>query len=284
MRDSQKYGIIATVIFMILLFLLLWFIYIDPIQQPEEEVVEIEFADVIEDAGGFSKPEPSPETTPLPAQTEPVPPAPSVKSNPPVDPVITQEDEEALAMQKQKEKEERERIEQERLLAQQKAAQEKAEREAREAAERAAAEQAAREAAAKAAAEQAAKDRANALMGGAFKGQGQGGTGGKTTGGSGGGDNPVKNGISGGNGWSAKGRVLKGSIPQPVISDFPEGVVVVSFRIDASGRVSSPTIAKGTTISETAVRNACLNAAKQAMFTGGVDEVEGTITFNFKVN
>lgn len=268
MRQSQKYGIIGTIIFLILLFLLLWFVYIAPIEEPQEDIVEIELSDVIEDAGGFKTYNPSPETTPQPAVAEPVPNQP-VKSEAPAEPVITQEDEEALAMLKQKEKEERERKERERLEAE------------RLAAEKAAAEKAAAE---KAAAEQAAKDKANALMGGAFKGAGQGGTGGQTIGGSGGGDNPIKNGMSGGNGWTAKGRTLKGQIPKPAISDFPEGKVVVTFRIDASGKVSSPRVAQGTTISEKAVQNACLNAAKQATFTGGIDEVEGTITFNFKVN
>ena len=279
MRKSQKYGIIGTIIFMILLFLLLWFIYIDPLEKPEEDIVEIEFADIIEDAGGFSKPAPSPETNPLPAPVDPAPPAPPAQAEPAADPVLTQDDEKMLAMQKQKEEEERKRKEQERIEAERKAAE-------RAAAEKAAAEKAAAERAAaeRAAAEKAAADKANALMGGAFKGNGSGGTGGKTTSGSGGGDNPLKNGISGGNGWSARGRTLKGSIPKPTITDFPEGKVVVSFRIDANGRVLNPRIATGTTISEKAVQNACLNAVKQAQFTEGVDEVEGTITYNFKVN
>lgn len=261
MRTSQKYGVAGTIVFLILLFLLLWFVTIRALEAPEMEEVEIEFAEQIEDAGGFSQPAPSPVNEPTPV-TDPVPPA----NTPPADPVLTQEAEQALAMQKQREEEERLRREEElRLEAERKAAAEKA-------------------AAERAAAEKAAAEKANALMGGAFKGLGQGGTGGKTTGGSGGGDNPIKNGMSGGNGWSAKGRTLQGSIPKPTVTEFPEGKVVVSFRIDQAGRVTNPKIANGTTISDTNVRNACLAAVRKAQFTTGVDEVEGTITYNFRVN
>ena len=224
------------------------------------EEVEIEFAEQIEDAGGFSQPAPSPVTEPTPI-VDPAPPA----NTKPADPVLTQEAEQALAMQKQREEEERLRREEELRLE----------------AERIAAEKAAAE---RAAAEKAAADKANALMGGAFKGAGQGGTGGKTTGGSGGGDNPIKNGMQGGNGWSAKGRTLQGSIPKPTVSEFPEGKVVVSFRIDAAGKVNNPRITNGTTISDAEVQNACKAAAKNARFTTGDDEVEGTITYYFKVN
>lgn len=246
---------------MILLFLLLWFIKIGMPQAPEVETVEIEFADEsIEAAGGFATPAPSPITEPQPHVTVPAPTP--VEAKP--DPVITQEAEEALAMQKQREEEERKQREEQMRLEQLRLEQE-------------------RLAAERAAAEKAAADKANALMG-AFKGNGGGGTGGQTTSGSGGGDNPLKNGIVGGNGWSAKGRTLQGSIPKPEIKDYPEGKVVVSFRINAQGKVSNPQIAKGTTISDANVQKACKNAVLKAQFSPGIDEVEGTITYNLKVN
>ena len=133
MVNKQRSHIIAsigTALVLLIVFLLLWFICIKSIREPEEEGVEVAFG-VAEDGGGYQQQE-----TEAPSQQPvAVPPAPQQPSN---NDLMTQDDEEALALQHQREQEEkdRQRAEQERI------------RQEREARERAEAEQRAREQAA----------------------------------------------------------------------------------------------------------------------------------------
>jgi len=65
--------------------------------------------------------------------------------------------------------------------------------------------------------------------------------------------------------------------------DFNENAkVYVDIKVDASGKVTSAGIAKGTTTSNSALRNIAIEKAKQLKFPPGENDIEsGTILFHF---
>ncbi|MBQ4394026.1 MAG: hypothetical protein II825_01825 [Paludibacteraceae bacterium] len=270
MTKKQERHIVATVgtiIFLVLLFLLLWFVRLYAVVPEQEEGVEIAFGEV-EDAGGYMAEEN--EAVPLPA---PEPAAPVQPSAPSDNDLMTQEDEEALALRKEQEKKERERKQAEALEKQRQREEQariEAERKAREAAE-----------AAERAKQAEAIAKAN-QMGSLFGNTGN--TSGSGDGqGSGQKGNPVGHGSSGGNSWSLSGRGIKGSLPQPSNTFNQEGRVIVEIRVNAAGNVISATH-KGGTISDKQTIQLALDAARKAKFTEGDHDQIGTITYNFKFN
>ena len=271
MTKKQERHIVATIgtiLFMVLLFLLLWFVRLFAVLPEEEEGVEVAFGEV-EDAGGYmaeeseAVPLPSPETA-----------APIEPSSPSDNDLMTQEDEEALALRKAAEEKEKARrqAEAERLQKQrEEQARIEAERKAREAAE-----------AAEKAKQAEAIAKAN-QMGSLF------GNSGNTSGsGDGQGDgqkgNPVGHGSSGGNNWSLSGRSLKGTLPQPSNSFNQAGKVVVQIRVNAAGQVIDARETTGGNISDKQTIQLALDAARKAKFTEGDHDQIGTITYIFKLN
>ena len=106
MTKKQERHIVATVgtiLFMLLIFLLLWLVRLYAVVPEQEEGVEIAFGEV-EEAGGYMAEES--EAVPLPAP-EPV--APEQPSAPSDNDLMTQEDEEALALRKAQEEKEKAR-------------------------------------------------------------------------------------------------------------------------------------------------------------------------------
>lgn len=265
MTNKQKantYATIGTILFLVLLFLLLWFVYISAPKDIDEEGVEVAFGEV-EDAGGYEAEES--EAMPMEAVVPPTPAAPSNND------LMTQEDEEALALQRQREKEQREQK-----------AKEEAERKKRE--EQALAEQRAKEDAARKKAQELA-----ALVAGSGNGQGNAGNSGTsgsgTTSGAGNQGNPIGKGTLNGHAYSLDGRAPK-SIPNPVGEYNENGKVVVQIRVNANGDV---VYAKSTTGTQTA--NASLikmaeDAARKSKWDAkpGANDQIGTITYIFKVN
>ena len=257
MTKKTKRHIIASVgtaLFMLLLLLILWLARMVTIVPEQEEGIEVAFGDV-ENAGGFMAEQS--EIVPLP--TEPTTPPAAASDNE----LLTQEDDEALALQ-QRQREQREREQRERELREQ---QEREQREAAEAAERAR--------------QQEAIDRANEM--GALFGQTGNTNGTGDTQGNGHRGNPVGHGSSGGNDWSLSGRSLRGSLPQPSTSFNQEGKVIVEIRVNAAGTVVSAKH-KGGTISDRATIQLAIDAALKAKFTEGDHDQIGTITYNFKFN
>lgn len=65
--------------------------------------------------------------------------------------------------------------------------------------------------------------------------------------------------------------------------DFNENAkVYVDIKVDASGKVTSATVAKGTTTSNSSLRNIALDKAKQLKFPASQSDIEsGTILFDF---
>ena len=270
MTKKQQRHIIAsigTILFLLLLFLILWFVTLTAVKPVEEEGIEIAFGEV-EDAGGYM-PEES-EAVPLPMPETTAPEQPSAPSD---NDLMTQEDEEALALRREQEKKERERKQAEALEKQRQREEQarlEAERKAREAAE---------------AAEKAkqAEAIAKANQFGSLFGNSGGNTGSGDGQGAGQKGNPVGHGSSGGNSWNLDGRELKGTLPKPSNDFKQEGKVVVQIRVNAAGQVISATITGGN-VSDKQTQQLALDAARKAKFTEGDHDQIGTITYIFKLN
>lgn len=265
---------LLTLLIMALLFLLLWYVYIDAPQQTEEEGIEVAFGDS-EDGGGSE-----PEAVPMPAVpvTQAPPPTPQAPSE---NDLMVQDNEESLALAKQREEEKKKRAEQEELIRKQREEQARLEAEQRAEQQRIAEEQAR-----KAAEEQAKRDNANNLMAGMFGNNQQGAQGSGTTQGAGqqGSDNPVGHGSVGGNSWSLKGRNIK-SLPKPSTQFNQGGKVVVNIQVNDKGKVISATIGEGTNVSDYQTKQVALEAARKAEFSPSENKIQvGTITYTFKLN
>lgn len=264
---SHIIALAGTVLFMLLLFLLLWVVYIDRPENKEEEGIMVSFGDA--DMGEGSMQESVVNAVPE-VVTPPAPP-----QQPSSNDLLTQETDESLVLaEQQRKREERKQQEEQERILRQKEADEKARIEA----ERIAKEKAAAEERAK---QQAAVEKAQKLMGGAFSSNvssssGSGNSQGNTMQG-----NPVGQGSSAGHSWSLRGRSLQGRLSTPKASGVQEGRVVVAIRVNASGKVVSATQGVGTTISEKATIQACIDASYKAVFSSGDNDVVGTITYKF---
>ena len=269
MTKKQERHIVAsvgTVLFLLLVFLILWFVRLTAVVPEEEEGVEVAFGEVAE-AGGYMAEQS--EAVPLPQPEAAAPVQPSAPSD---NDLLTQEDEEALALRKEQEKKERER----------KAAEAAEKQRQREEQARLEAERKAREAAEAAEKAKQAEAIAKANQFGSLFGQSGNNTGSGDSQGSGQKGNPVGHGSVGGNDWSMKGRDAR-AIPKPSNTFNQEGRVIVEIRVNAAGQVISASH-KGGTISDKQTIQLALDAARKAKFTEGDHDQIGTITYNFKFN
>lgn len=254
MSNSEKYGLIGSVISTALLILLLFLIVMPGLKTPEDEGIMISFGNA-DDGAGVTQ---TPAATPQPEPPAPKPSTPAAPKVTPKDDLMTQKDPSVLAIEEQKKKErlEREAIERQRREEEQRIAEQKRK-------------------------EQEAIDKANSSMSGLFGSggtTGSGNTSGNTTQG-----NPAGKGTSGGNSWSLSGRSLSGTLAKPSYNEDVEGVITVQIRVDASGNVISATIGTPTTISIATLRSAALSAARSTKFSSGTGIATGTITYNFRL-
>ena len=76
-----------------------------------------------------------------------------------------------------------------------------------------------------------------------------------------------------------------GVLARPSTNRAIDGIVRVRIIVDGSGRVIQATVAQGTNIADTSVRNAALSAARATRFNAvaGADDQEGLITYRFKI-
>lgn len=263
MRKPQFLGIVGSALSMLMLLLILLFIYINQTPPFEDEGIMVSFGDMAT-GGGY-------DPTPQEAIAEPTTPPPT-PSAPTQNDLMTQENEESLALQEQRKEERRKQAAQAELARKQ-----REEESARREAERIARERVLAEERRK----QEAIDKAN-KMGGLFgnnaPAEGMGNTEGSNHEG-----NPAGKGESGGNSWSLNGRNLMETIAQPSYNSNVEGRVVVSIRVNSSGQVVSAARGLGTTISDASVLNAAIEAAKKTQFSAGTGEVSGSITYNFRL-
>lgn len=261
MKQSEIYGLIGSILTCVLIFLLLWFLYMNVEVPDEEEGIMVSIGNA--DAGGGWQESQMSESTPVAP-----PPTPTMPSQ---NDLMTQEDESlALAEQRKQEARKKAAEEAERIRKQK-------EEEARIAAEKAAREAALAEQRRQ---EQEKIDKANKL-GGLFGNNTSGNGSGNTTGNQYEG-NPLGKGTSGGHSYSVNGRYPKGEIVTPSDNSNIEGTVIVTIRVNATGRVISANVTGGN-ISTPQVREAARQAALKTVFTEGKDEVTGIITFNFKL-
>ena len=276
MDDNKKAKIesgLLTAAIMALLLLMLWYVSVEAPRETEEEGVEVAFGDN-ENGGGAE-----PEAVPMPAEpvTQAPPPTPQAPSE---NDLVVQDDEESLALAKQREEERKHSAEQQELIRKQR------EEQARLEAERRAEEQRlAEERARQAAIEQEKREKAAAL-GGLFGNNQQGAQGSGTTQGASqqGSQNPVGHGSMGGNSWRLTGRNIK-ALPRPSTQFNQEGRVVVDIQVNSEGKVISATIGEGTTVSDYQTRQVALEAARKAEFSASDNKIQvGKITYTFKLN
>ena len=90
-------------------------------------------------------------------------------------------------------------------------------------------------------------------------------------------------GAGGGPSYDLGGRNAK-SLPRPSTDFNEEGTIVVDIWVDQDGRVQRTQIGKGTTISNSKMRETAINAARSSVFAPDKDAAElqkGTITYKF---
>ena len=296
MKKNKITGLIGTAVLHILLLILLLVIAIRRPQVREEGGVPVMLGNTELSQGNAD-----PYTlTDIDIMNEPEAPAPDVSEPETVPPVeakeeiITQTEEETVAVPKKEPKKETPKKEKPKKETPKKDVpkkeavkpKEKTEAEKRAEAEKAAAEK-------KAAAERAAAEAAAKKIAGAFgKGTQMGNKGTGTTG-SGLEGSPTGNsseGKSGGVGgygtFDLSGRSLgSGGLPMPVYNVQDEGRVVVTITVNPAGQVTSTSINKRTNTVNASLRKAAEEAARKARFNqvDGVNNQTGTITYYFKL-
>lgn len=286
MKKNKITGLIGTAVLHILLLILLLVIAIRRPQVQEEGGVPVMLGNTELSQGNAD-----PYTlTDIDIMNEPEAPAPDVSEPETVPPVetkeeiITQTEEETVAVPKKEPKKETPKKDVPKKEAVK--PKEKTEAEKRAEAEKAAAEK-------KAAAERAAAEAAAKKIAGAFgKGTQMGNKGTGTTG-SGLEGSPTGNsseGKSGGVGgygtFDLNGRSLgSGGLPMPVYNVQDEGRVVVTITVNPAGQVISTSINKRTNTVNASLRKAAEEAARKARFNqvDGVNNQTGTITYYFKL-
>lgn len=259
MIEREKIGgIIGTVLFAVLLFLILLFSVFKISFPPEElEGIPVMFG-TTEDAFGVAEPVMT-EITPAPT------PSPEIPPYSPTEPLVTQTTEPTIDVEAQREEERR------------KTAQLEAERKAREEAERRRREEEERR-------------RINQQMSGLFgesagsRGNTEGeGTQGVSTGSA---TQGSPTGTGGMGSYDLGGRSLgSGGLIQPRYNVNDEGTVVVNITVDPAGNVIDVGIGRGTTTGNTTLRNEAMAAAKRTKFNAinSANNQQGTITYNFRL-
>jgi TonB family protein len=90
-------------------------------------------------------------------------------------------------------------------------------------------------------------------------------------------------GAGGGPSYDLGGRGAK-SLPRPSSDFTEEGTIVVDIWVDRDGRVTNAQIGKGTNITNARMRQTAINAAKSSVFAPDTEAAElqkGTITYKF---
>ena len=255
----------------IALLLLLWSLYLrapHPQSKPVEVLVAVNVGNVEQasgaiEPGGTQSEDPQSTRVEAPHPTPPVPPTP-IPTPRPKDPSRTS----SQPLQTQS-------IEQSMRLEETRRAE--AEAKARAEAERRARAEAARR--------EAQRQEIGHSVAGAF-GRQSGAAGSQGTASSGTGNQGNPNGSAGS--YALTGRTIVsngGVLARPSTNRAIDGVVRVRIIVDGSGRVIQATVAQGTNIADTSVRNAALSAARATRFNAvaGADDQEGLITYRFKI-
>lgn len=300
MKKNKVTGLVGTIVLHIVLLLLLFLIVIRQPQLQEEGGVPVMLGNTVLSQGEADPytltdvdimPEPE-ASTPEVAEPEAIPTPPAKEE------IITQTEEETVALPKKEPKKEvkkqtppketpkKETPKKEVPKKETVKPKEKTEAEKKAEAEKAAAEK-------KAAAERAAAEVAAKRIAGAFgKGTQMGNKGTGNTG-SGLEGSPTGNaaegkstGVGGYGTFDLNGRSLgSGGLPMPVYNVQDEGRVVVTITVNPAGQVINTSINKRTNTVNASLRKAAEEAARKARFNqvDGVNNQTGTITYYFKL-
>lgn len=277
MKNSRIQGIIGTVLIHLILLLILFLVTVKGAKVEEEGGVPVMLGQT-DLSQGDADPYTLTEVDVLDEpQAESVPEE-SVPEESSEQEMITQNQEETVAMKPQKKKSVTEtKKEVKKQPEKPKQPTKTAEQIAAE--KRAAAEKAAAEAASKKIASAFGKGTSMGSRGNASSGSGIQGSP------TGNGNTGKTSGVGGVGSWDLNGRSLSGNLPVPVYNVQDEGRVVVTITVNPSGRVIATSINKRTTTINTALRRAAEEAARKARFNtiDGVNNQTGTITYYFKL-
>lgn len=271
---DDTYSLIGTLLFHLMVFLILWFTVLKTIVPEEDEGILVNFGNVNAAAGTF---EPR-YTGERPVQVTPPPPTPVTPTQTQEEELLTQDLEESVALNAQRE-EERKREEERR-----KREEEEKERQRREEAERQrlAEEQRKRE-----------QEISNRVAGAFGIGGAEGTSQGDATEGEGNQGSPFGNsdqganeGVGGYGSFNLNGRSIgAGGLPRPAYTIQEEGRIVISITVDPRGNVIYADIGRGTNIDNASMRRSALEAARRAKFNSinGANNQSGTITYQYKL-
>ena len=245
-------GIIGTVIFHLLIFLLLIFIVMErPPMEPEAGLSVVMGNEYAMTEVEMAPQPPKPQVLPKPQKPTPE------------KPLITQNDEESISLDSAKSAER----EKEKMLAEMEAEQRRRE-------------------------EEAMKKASNLMANAFGKGSSMGSKGNDKIdeGGKGAPDGQMETGEKEGSGmgtWDLAGRALAGdgNLPIPAYNVQDEGRVIVAITVNPEGVVIAANVSPRTKTASLALRTAAVNAAKRARFNtiGSVNNQVGTITYYFKL-
>ncbi len=295
MKKNKITGLVGTLVLHVILLLLLFLLVIRSPKQQEEGGVPVMLGQTelsqgdadpytLTDVDILSEPE-----APAPDVSEPE----AVPEPPTKEELMTQTEEETVAVPKKEPKKEVKKETPQKPVVKKEAPKKEAvkpkeptETEKRAEAERIAAEK-------KAAAERAAAEAASKKIAGAFGKGSQMGSKGTSTTGSGLQGSPTGNaangkstGVGGYGTFDLNGRSLGADgLPMPVYNVQDEGRVVVTITVNPAGQVISTSINKRTNTVNPALRKAAEEAARKARFNSvdGVNNQTGTITYYFKL-
>ena len=277
LKKEDIYGLIGTVAFHAVLFLILWFTVLKAAIPEEDSGVLVNFGNVDSAAGTF---EPRYTGQQLPQETTTLPPPQPVAEAPKED-LLTQDLEESVSLDEQKKEEERKKAEEEKRR---KEAEEQ-ERIRKE-----------KEAEAKRIAEERRKQAeaiSNKVAGAFGIGAAEGNSQGSATEGSGNQGSPFGNsdhgadeGVGGYGSFNLNGRSLgAGGLPRPAYTIQEEGKIVINITVNPKGNVIFAEIGRGTNIDNASMRRSALEAARRATFNSisGANNQSGTITYVYKL-
>lgn len=269
-KKDDIYGLLGTLAFHLVIFLILWFTVLKTVVPEEDEGILVNFGNLNAATGTF-EPRYTGEIIPQP-QTPPPPSSPSTETQ--QEELVTQDIEESISLENAKREEERRR-------------QEEAERERRRREEaerqRLAEEQRRRE------------EEITNRVAGAF---GRGNTddtsqGNNTVQGEGNQGNPFGNsdqganeGVGGYGSFNLNGRTIgAGGLPRPDYTIQEEGSIVINITVDPRGNVIFAEIGRGTNIANESMRKSAIEAARKAKFNSinGSNNQSGTITYKYKL-
>ena len=274
------YGLVGSLVFHAVLFLILWFSVLKAAIPEEDGGVLVNFGNIDSSAGPF---EPQYTGRQLPQETTtPPPPTPGPPVEAPKEDLLTQDLEESVSLDEEKKKEEQRKKEEEEKRRKEAEEQERIRKQKEAEAKRIAEER-------RKQAEAISNKVAGAFGIGAAEGNNQGdaaegsGNQGSPFGNS---DHGENEGIGGYGSFNLNGRSLgAGGLPRPAYTIQEEGKIVINITVNPKGNVIFAEIGRGTNIDNASMRKSALEAAKRATFNSisGANNQSGTITYVYKL-